>query len=205
MVWENCIRIVWRHEQFASGFYEDLSNFHQDFMKVWAISIRISRRSEQFPAGLHAGLENALRFYDGLKSASGLYEGPKICVRISWRSEQFASGFYEGLNSFHQDFMKVRAISIRISWRPRTCIMILWWSEKMHQDCTKVWKKVNAWRPAVDAGSCILSPTHKFQNKSFPYPKKRALYLTLPVPPRAQRWMRPPYDGSILHITPANT
>ena len=92
--------------------------------------------------------------YEGLKeSASGLCEGPKNCIRIVWGSEQFASGFvwrseqvpsgfHAGLSNFHQDFMKVWTISIRISWRSRKMhhdFMMVW--KKLHQDCMKVWSK----------------------------------------------------------------
>ena len=127
---QNCIRILWRSEQFASGFYEGLSNFHQDFMKVWAISIRIARRSEKCIRILMVVWNKcSMIVWRSEKSASAVYEGPNS-----------ASGFAEGLKALHQDCTKVWTLCIRIVWRPESCASGLYEGlGKTHQEFMKVW------------------------------------------------------------------
>ena len=118
---EICIRIVWRSEKKAAGFYECLKLLHQDCMRVWANCIRMLWRS---------GKKGASGLYEGQKIASGFYEGLKNCIRTVWRSEQIASGLYDGLKKcfrilwrsekMRQDFMQVRKC-IRILWRSEKC------------------------------------------------------------------------------------
>ena len=133
----NCIRILWRSETGASGFYEGQKNCimilcrsentQHACVKVWKKCIRILWRSDKCIWIVWRSHKCILSFesrkmllHDFMKvwkNAPWRHEGLERAHQDFTKARKLASWLHEGLEKAHPDFMKVKKC-IRIVGRP---------------------------------------------------------------------------------------